>query len=193
MPGMARAYCDGNNDGTLAAVHRPYHDTEYGFPVSSETALFERLTLEIHQAGLSWELILNKRDGYRRAFAGFDVDVVAGWGDAEIERLRTDPGIVRNRLKIAATLENARRVRALRQSHGGFDAWLERHHPLPHAEWVGLFRKTFQFMGPEIVGEFLMSTGYLPGAHEPDCPVFERIAEAGPAWMRTGSGPDSSH
>lgn len=166
--------------------HGPYHDEEYGFPLSDETQLFERLSLEVFQAGLSWLLVLRKREGLRAAFAGFDVDRVAAFNEADIARLRADPAIIRNRLKIAATIENARRLQALRQSDGGFAAWIAAHHPLPLEDWVRLFRKTFKFMGGEVVNEFLMSIGYLPGAHRQDCPVFARIARHRPPWMDGG-------
>ncbi len=163
--------------------HGPYHDEQYGFPLSADDDLFERLVLEINQAGLSWRLILKRRESFRRAFDAFDVDRVAAYGDAEVARLLADSGIIRNRLKIAATIENARRIQALREEHGSFKGWLDAHHPLDKAEWVKLFRKTFKFTGPEIVGEFLMSIGYLPGAHIAECPVYARIANLGPAWM----------
>lgn len=181
---MARTYCDGVAAGTLHPVHTPYHDLEYGFPVDSDAGLFERLVLEIHQAGLSWELILRKREGYRSAFEGFDPARVAAFDDERIELLAADPGIVRNRAKLRASVHNARVVLALQSSHGSFAAWLDAHQPRSHADWVALFRRTFRFMGPEIVGEFLMSTGHLPGAHEPDCPVHDRAIAAGAAWAR---------
>ncbi len=165
-------------------LHGPYHDEEYGFPVADEAVLFERLVLEINQAGLSWELMLKKRAALRAAFDGYDVDRVAAYGEAERARLLADAGIVRNRRKIDAVIENARRIQALRQGHGGFAAWLDAHHPRERAGWVALFRRTFLFMGPEVVGEFLMSIGYLPGAHRPDCPVSARIAALAPPWMR---------
>ena len=136
--------------------------------------LFERLMLEINQAGLSWLTILNKRAAFRAAFAGFDIDRVAAFGADDVERLLADAGIVRNRLKIAAAIENARRIQVLRQSHGSFACWLDAHHPRPLDAWTQLFRKTFRFTGGQIVNEFLMSLGYLAGAHEPDCPVFAR-------------------
>lgn len=164
--------------------HGPYHATEYGFPSVDETVLFERLCLEIMQAGLSWELVLKRRAGLRAAFADFDVDCVAAFGAAEQMRLLADPAIIRNRLKVAAIIENARRVQALRASHGGFAAWLDSHHPRDKAAWVRLFKRDFRFTGGEIVGEFLLSLGYLPGAHAPDCPVAALAAAAGPAWMR---------
>jgi DNA-3-methyladenine glycosylase I len=163
-------------------VHGVYHDTEYGFPAGEESVLFERLVLEINQAGLSWLTILKKRAAFRAAFADFDVDRVAAFGPTEIERLLADSGIIRNRLKIEAAIENARRIQALRQSHGSFLGWLEAHHPRPPEEWTRLFRKTFRFTGDQIVNEFLMSVGYLPGAHEKDCPVYARILGLAPPW-----------
>jgi DNA-3-methyladenine glycosylase I len=168
-------------------VHGPYHDAEYGFPANDERLLFERLLLEINQAGLSWLTILNKRAAFRAAFADFEVDRVAAFGPADIDRLLADPGIVRNRLKIAAAIENAQRIGALRKSHGSFSNWLDAHHPRSVEAWTQLFRKTFRFTGGQIVGEFLLSLGYLPGAHEPDCPVFGRIAELSPPWARAGA------
>lgn len=164
--------------------HGPYHDHEYGFPVCGETELFERLALEINQAGLSWLTVLRKRNAFRLAFEGFEVDRVATFGDVERERLLNDAAIIRNRLKVEAVIHNAGVIQALRDSHGGFHGWLEHHHPLPHAEWVKLFRRTFRFTGPEIVREMLMSTGYLSGAHRDDCPVQQRILASGPAWAR---------
>jgi DNA-3-methyladenine glycosylase I len=158
-------------------VHDSYHATEYGFPQRDETVLFERLCLEIFQAGLSWEIVLKRRPGIRAAFDGFDVDRIAAFGEADQARLLTDPRIIRNRLKVAAIIANARRVQALRASHGGFAFWLDAHDPLTKADWVKLFKKTFLFTGGEIVGSFLMSLDYLPGAHDADCPVFKRIAE----------------
>ena len=96
-------------------LYLAYHDEEWGVPVRDERALFELLTLEGAQAGLSWSTILRKRDGYRRAFAGFDPDAVARFTDADVERLLADPAIVRNRLKVESTVANARAVLALRE------------------------------------------------------------------------------
>ena len=149
--------------------------------------LFERLILEINQAGLSWLTILRKRAAFRGAFAEFDVDRVAAFESADVDRLLSDSGIIRNRLKIEATIENAKRIQALRQSHGSFSAWLEQHHPRSEAEWTRLFRQTFRFTGGQIVNEFLLSLGYLPGAHEPDCPTFSRILQLSPPWARVSA------
>lgn len=178
-------YCDIATDHRW---HAPYHDSEYGFPADDESVLLERLALEINQAGLSWLTVLKKREAFSRAFAGFDVRRVAEFGDADRARLLADAGIIRNRLKVDAVIANARVVRALRDSHGGFAAWLDAHHPLRKADWVKLFKKTFRFTGGEITGEFLMSTGYLPGTHSPDCPVYAVIAARNPPWMQAPSG-----
>lgn len=168
--------------------HGPYHDNEYGFPLRDEAALLERLALEIMQAGLSWLLVLKKRPGLVAAFDGFDVDRVADYGPADVARILGDPGVIRNRRKVEAIVANAGRIRAMRASHGGFAAWLDAHHPLTAADWVRLFRKEFRFTGGEVTGEFLMSTGYLPGAHRADCPVHRRIAALGPPWATAPEG-----
>ena len=167
--------------------HGPYHDEEYGFPIRDDDRLFERLVLEINQAGLSWLTILKKRTAFREAFHGFDVARVARFTPARRERLMKNEGIIRNRLKIEGAVENARRILAIRKSHDSFADWLDLHHPRTKDEWVKLFRKTFVFTGDEITGEFLISTGYLPGAHVRECPVYKRVVAARPPWKRVAS------
>lgn len=151
--------------------HGPYHDLEYGFPLSGDAELFERLCLEIFQAGLSWLIVLKKRDALRRAFDGFKPDIVAAYGEADVLRLMGDAGIIRNRRKIIAVIENARRLLRLIERFGSFAAWIEVQPRQPKEMWVTLFKKTFTFTGGEVVNEFLMSIGILPGAHRADCPV----------------------
>jgi DNA-3-methyladenine glycosylase I len=179
------SYCDA---AAGHPFHGPYHDTEYGFPLRDDDALFERLVLEINQAGLSWLTILKKREGFRRAYDEFRIERVAAYGDADRERLLGDAGIIRNRLKVSAAIENARRILALRETHGSFLGWLDAHHPRSHAEWQKLFKATFVFTGGEIVNEFLLSTGYLPGVHREDCPVHARILALDPPWARMALG-----
>ncbi len=152
-----------------------------------DAALLERLALEINQAGLSWLTVLKKREAFACAFQGFDPATVARFGARDRARLLRDPGIVRNRLKVHAVIENARRILALRATHRSFARWLDAHHPLPVAEWTKLFKRTFVFTGGEIVGEFLMSVGYLPGAHRPGCPVYPRILRREPPWLRASA------
>ena len=169
-------------------VHGPYHETEYGFPETDEAVLFERLVLEIFQAGLSWEIILKKRPAIHAAFEGFDVDTVAAYGEEQVARLLADSGIIRNKLKVNSIIENAKRIQTIRNEHGSFAAWIDHHHPLSKVDWTKLFKKTFKFTGGEIVGEFLMSIGYLPNAHFKECPVAIRIAKLNPAWMNAKPG-----
>lgn len=185
--------------------HGPYHDTEYGFPLQGDAELFERLILEINQAGLSWLTILKKREAFRAAYRGFDPAVVARFGARDVRRLMADPGIIRNRLKIEAAIANAKTVLALGQSHGSFAGWLDENcfvgataqgrdakaqrrkgaeRLRSKEEWVDLFKRTFRFTGGEIVGEFLLSIGYLPGAHRTTCPVYARVLVARPPFLR---------
>ena len=174
-------YCDiasGN------PIHGPYHDNEYGLPRNDEAVLFELLSLEIFQAGLSWELILKKRSTTNQAFEGFNVDTIAEYSEKDVTRLLGDKGVIRNRLKITSIIENAKSIQRLRNSYGGFANFLEQNHPMPKSEWVKLFKKTFKFTGNEIVNEFLMSLGYLPGAHSPECPVYSRILAKKPPWTQ---------
>lgn len=165
-------------------VHGPHHDREYGRPVDRDDVLLERMALEINQAGLSWLLILKKRPALYEAFEGFDPARVSRYGEKDIARLLDNDGIIRNRRKIEAVIENARRISALRDSHGALAAWLEAQHPLSLGDWVKRMRATFVFMGPEVVNEFLMSIGYLPGAHDAGCPVGRAIAKQCPPWMQ---------
>ncbi|MCP2040896.1 DNA-3-methyladenine glycosylase I [Neisseria sp. HSC-16F19] len=165
--------------------NRHYHDRVYGFPVADDAVLFERLVLEINQAGLSWTLILKKQASFQAAYAGFDIAAVAAFDDGDRARLLADAGIVRNRLKINAAIHNAQQILRLQQSHGSFKNWLDAHHPQDLAAWVKLFKREFKFVGGEIVNEFLMSCGYLPGAHQPGCAVYDDVCAAMPPWCRT--------
>ncbi|QGY40667.1 DNA-3-methyladenine glycosylase I [Pseudodesulfovibrio cashew] len=184
MADAPRSYCEYVAGLERDNLHRIYHDTAYGFPLDDDNALFERLILEINQAGLSWDLMLRKQENFRAAYDGFDIAAVAAYGEAERERLLNDAGIVRNRLKVGAAIHNANVILGLQREHCSFKAWLDQCHPLSKADWTKLFKKTFKFTGGEIVGEFLMSCGYLPGAHVEDCPVHAEILELEPPWTR---------
>ncbi len=165
-------------------VHKTYHDKHYGFPIESDDELFCRLVLEINQAGLSWTTILKKQETFRKAYHNFNIKKVASYKEKDFNRLMNDGGIIRNRLKINAAIENAKAIIVLQKEHGSFKKWIDKNHPLSKEEWVKLFKKTFRFTGGEIVNEFLMSTGYLPGAHEASCPIYKKVVMAKPAWNR---------
>ncbi len=174
-------YCEYINtiSGETMKLHKDYHDNHYGFPIDNDNELFERLMFEINQAGLNWVLILKKQESFRKAFDSFVIEKVAEYSDTDRLRLMNDPGIIRNRLKINAAIENAKTLLNIKKEYGSFKKWLDKNaeNNLTKEEWTKLFKKTFKFTGGEIVNEFLMSTGYLPGSHHPDCPVYKRIMQ----------------
>ena len=176
------SYCEFSAQAEPGSVHKNYHDNDYGFPLDSDNQYFARMILEINQAGLSWDTILKKKDNFFNAYSHFDISKVACYGEEDRKRLLQDAGIIRNRLKVDAAIENAKRIEFIQQEYGSFQNWLILHHPKTKEEWTKLFKQQFKFMGGEIVNEFLMSTGYLPGAHVEDCPVYKKVLKSKPAW-----------
>lgn len=177
-------------------LYQAYHDQEWGVPLHDETALFEFLVLEGAQAGLSWLTILKKREGYRRAFQGFDAERVAGYGEQDVARLLADPGIVRNRLKVAAAITNARATLRIREEFGGLDAYFWRfvdgrpiqnqwrdldevpaRTPLSDTISKDLRKRGFKFVGSTIVYAHMQATGMV-NDHTVDC--FRHGALASP-------------
>ena len=177
------SYCTYCLDVKTKKVHKDYHDLQYGFPIEDDNELFGRFLLEINQAGLSWETILNKQENFRAAYSNFEIQKIANYKQKEIDRLLGDAGIIRNKLKVNAAIHNAQEIICIREEFGTFKQWLDKNHPLSRDEWTKLFKKTFKFVGGEIVNEFLMSTGYLSGAHDVNCSVFKKIKELQPKWM----------
>jgi len=179
------SYCTAiaSMDGERKALHAAYHDHLYGFPIHDDNELFCRLVLEINQAGLSWETILKKEATFRKAYDNFNIKKVAAYTEKDRERLLADAGIIRNKLKVNAAIENAKTIIQIQKEHGSFEKWLTLHHPKTKEEWVKLFKKTFKFTGGEIVNEFLMSIGYLSGAHDATCAVGKKILKAKPMWL----------
>lgn len=165
-------------------LHKNYHDKFYGFPIEDDNELFARLILEINQAGLSWETILKKEKTFRLAYDNFDIKKVASYSEKDFERLLKDAGIIRNKLKIKAAIENAKSILEIQKEFGSFKKWLENQHPKTKEEWVKLFKKTFKFTGKEIVNEFLMSIGFLKGAHEESCLIHREILKTNPRWLK---------
>ncbi|HEY0434106.1 MAG TPA: DNA-3-methyladenine glycosylase I [Chitinophagaceae bacterium] len=181
---MATSYCEAVLKADINPVHKIYHDLEYGFPIDDDNGLFARLILEINQAGLSWETILKKKENFFTAFDNFNIGKVARYNAKAVARLMSDAGIIRNRLKIEAAIHNAQRIRELQREHGSFRSWLDQQHPKTKEEWVSIFRENFRFTGGEIVNEFLMSSGYLPGAHVESCPVYAKVLKKKPKWAQ---------
>ena len=168
-----KSYCDFVEILPKTNIHRKYHDTQYGFPITSDDELFGRLVLEINQAGLSWTTILNKQENFRQAYSAFSIKKVAAYKEKDVKRLLADAGIIRNKLKIGAAIYNAQEIIKIQKEFGSFKKWLDKMHPKKLEEWVKIFKKTFKFTGGEITKEFLISTGYLKGAHIKKCPVFK--------------------
>lgn len=163
-----------------------YHDAEWGVPRFDDAYLFEMLVLESFQAGLSWECILNKRENFRRAFDSFDIDKIIAYDETKLEALRADSGIVRNRLKIRATVTNAQVFRAIQREFGSFSAYLRRfwngetvydcvstRSELSDALSADLCKRGMKFMGTTIVQAYLQAIGVI-NAHEECCDWYQR-------------------
>lgn len=178
------SYCKYCAERDKNDLHRLYHDFRYGFPIEDDNELFGRLILEINQAGLSWDTILKKEHNFRMAFDEFNIDLIAAYTEEKIEELLQNAGIIRNRLKVLAVIYNAQQIQGIRKEYGSFLEWLETRNERSIDEWVKLFKRTFKFVGKDIVEEFLMSTGFLSGAHKDDCPVLQQIVEYKPKWSR---------
>ncbi len=162
-----RAYCRWVADDELA---RRFHDEEWGRDPGDDRAWFELLCLEVFQAGLSWRLVLHRREALREALAGFEPAVLAGWTGADIERALGAPGVIRNRRKLEAVVENARAFLGVRAEAGAFGAWVD---GLladgGEAAVVREFRRRFRFLGPTLVRSLLESAARLPVVHDPEC------------------------
>jgi DNA-3-methyladenine glycosylase I len=156
-------------------VDKIYHDRHYGIRIEDDNELFGRLIMEINQAGLSWHTILVKEKHFRKAYHNFDIKKVAKYGEKDFERLMSDAGIIRNRLKINAAIYNARKLVEVQKEFGSFRKWLDEQSALLKHDkqaWVKCFKAHFKFVGGEIVGEFLMSINILPGSHGKECPQY---------------------
>lgn len=134
-------YCDYCNTHPEDTYNKIYHDTQYGFPIADDNLLFERLILEINQAGLSWITILKKAENFRKAYSKFNIVKIAKYTEEDRARLLMDAGIIRNRLKVNAAIVNAQKVLELKKEYGSFKGWLDAHHPLTKDEWTKLFKK----------------------------------------------------
>jgi DNA-3-methyladenine glycosylase I len=152
---------------------RNYHDNEYGFRIKDDVQYFERLTLEIFQAGLSWQTILKKRFAFRNAFDDFDFLKVARYKTRKINSLLNNKGIVRNRLKINATIYNANEFIKIIDSFGSFDKFMKKQDYDDRNYMLKLFKKHFKFTGPLIIEEFMMSTGFWKVRHSQDCFLYK--------------------
>ena len=177
------SYCAAVASGKFNARHKDYHDNLYGFIETEDNALFGRLLMEINQAGLSWDTVLNKAESIKIAYANFDVESVANFTQNDVERLLQNPGIIRMRKKIEAAIYNAQQIQVLQKEYGSFYQWIDAQHPQKEVDWIKSFKKKFKFTGKEITKEFLMGIGYLKGAHVPECPLYEKVLKSQPKWL----------
>lgn len=176
------SYCEFTKDLDESHPHRIYHDNHYGFPLENDNELFGRLILEINQAGLNWLTILKKENNFKKAFNNFEIAEIAAYKKRDIENLMQDSGIIRNRLKIESVIYNANRVIEIQNEYGSFSKWLDLNLEKDLDEWTALFKNNFKFTGGLIVEEFLMSTGYLKGAHDKSCEIYKEIIKLEPKW-----------
>lgn len=178
IPRMATKMVD-PNDGLIRckwaskdSLQATYHDHEWGKPIRTDAGHLERMALEVFQCGLSWRIVLTKRDAFRERFKGFDPAVVARFGKREIEKLCADAAIIRNRAKLEAIVSNAKVFLNLADAHGTYLKWfnaLPAKTPKDRAALYPLFKSTFKFMGPETTKCYLMGVGKIDAEHEPTC------------------------
>lgn len=176
-------YIDYSSEDPNMILHRDYHDNFYGFPIEDDNEIFGRLILEINQAGLTWLNILKKANSFKKAYDNFNIVRIANYNDKYIDKLLNNKDIIRNRLKINSIIYNANVILKLKKEYKSFKNWLDINHPKILEEWIKLFKKNFKFVGGEIVKEFLVSIGYLEGAHSKDCPIYKTVMECKPRWM----------
>lgn len=162
---MDKKRCKWSQESELL-IH--YHDEEWGREVTEDNRLFECLTLEMFQAGLSWRTILHKRENFRKAFDGFEIETVMNYEEKDVERLLSNEGIVRHRRKIEATIENARRCHDLIKAHGSLITFFQSLPPDP-IEKQKAMKKSFKHIGLTTAESFLMATGMMPTQHEEEC------------------------
>lgn len=176
-------YCEFTKDLDASNHHKVYHDTMYGFPIEDDNELFGRLILEINQAGLSWNTILLKQDNFRVAYSNYTIEEIARYDENKYNSLMLNAGIIRNKLKIRAAIYNAQQILLIQEEFGSFKNWLDFQGDLTLKEWTRLFKKHFKFTGGLIIEEFLMSTGYIEGAHSRNCIIFDEVIASNPKWL----------
>ena len=177
------SYCSDVNSGKLNYYHKCYHDNIYGFPAKTEKELFGRLVLEINQAGLSWDIILKKEKGIKNAYRDYSFFKIAKFNNNDIQRILNDNEVIRMKRKIESIIYNAKKIVSITEKHYSFKRFLDIHHPLPLYRWQSVFKNEFKFVGREICREFLISAGYLKGAHEKSCPIYKKVIKENPMWL----------
>jgi len=175
-------YCKHCRTLPIDNIHRIHHDTNYGIVSEKDDEIFGRLILEINQAGLSWDTILKKEENFRKAYSNFDIKTIANYQEKDFERLMSDAGIIRNRLKINAAVYNANQILKIQQEYGSFFEWIKIQNAAEIQDWVKIFKKQFKFVGGEIVNEFLMTIGRIGHSHSEDCERYSLYMLSKAKW-----------
>ena len=169
------SYCSFCRKQDDQSIHRWYHDEVYGQMSKNDDELFGRLIMEINQAGLSWGIVLNKYPDLKKAYANFSIAKIAAFKDKDILALKNNPRVIRHELKIRSIIYNAQQILSIQKEFGTFENWISQNQQNSIENWTSIFKKKFKFVGKEIVSEFLMSNGMIPGAHNEDCPVYLKL------------------
>ena len=165
------SYCKSQPEGS---IHRWYHDEVYGRMSKNDNELFGRLLMEISQAGLSWDIVLNKYEGIKKAYSDFDIKKISQYSETDIASLMKNKDIIRHELKIRSAIFNANKILKIQEEFGTFRAWILENNQNSIENWTKLFKKNFKFVGKEIVKEFLISNGIIEGAHDKTCPLYTK-------------------
>ena len=165
------SYCKSQPEGS---IHRWYHDEVYGRMSNNDNELFGRLIMEISQAGLSWDIVLNKYEGIKKAYSDFDIKKISQYSETDISTLMNNKDIIRHELKIRSAIFNANKILKIQEEFGTFRAWILENNQNSIENWTKLFKKNFKFVGKEIVKEFLISNGIIEGAHDKTCPLYTK-------------------
>ena len=168
------SYCSYCRNQPKDSIHHWYHDEVYGKMSEDDNELFGRLVMEINQAGLSWNTVLQKYEGLKLAYSQFNLQKVSMYKEQDISELMGNKNIIRHELKIRSIVYNAQQILEIQKEFGTFKNWIMLQNQISIENWVKLFKKNFKFVGKEIVKEFLSSNGILKGAHDKECPEYSK-------------------
>ncbi|MDA9161165.1 DNA-3-methyladenine glycosylase I [Crocinitomicaceae bacterium] len=166
------SYCSYCRNQPKDSIHHWYHDEVYGKMSEDDNELFGRLVMEINQAGLSWNTVLQKYEGLKLAYSQFNLQKVSMYKEQDISELMGNKNVIRHELKIRSIVYNAQQILEIQKEFGTFKNWIMLQNQISIENWVKLFKKNFKFVGKEIVKEFLSSNGILKGAHDKECPEY---------------------
>ncbi len=166
---MKKSYCAFCNSASAPKIHSQYHKKEYGINPKKDKLFFEALVLEINQTGLSWDLVLKRRNNIKLAFENYNLNKISNFNKKNINDLLSNNKIIRNKKKIIAIIYNSKIFIEIIKDNGSFKKWMDKNKNKSLDQWIKLFKKKFKFTGPSVTKEFLIATGYIAGAHDLNC------------------------